>query len=122
MAEDTPQPQKPEKEKVTTYSLRPKGEMKKFIDELVKEKGSVAQALEHCVRLAMAGDGKPVPVPAPKPAPAPDPKPAPAPTHGGIVLMSGEITQLDKIQKSKKKSQREAITYSIEYTAKNAWL
>lgn len=114
MEDNNPQPQK---EKVITYSLRPKGPMKAFIDELVKEKGSVAQALEHCVRLAMAG----VPVPAPKPAPAPDPKPTP-PAPAGITLSAAEIAQLDKIQKSKKKSQREAITFSIDYTAKNAWL
>lgn len=118
MADDTPQPQ-PQKEKVTTYSLRPKGEVKAFIDKLVIEKGSIAQALDHCVRLAMAGTPAP---PQPKPAPAPEPKPAPAPAPAGITLSANEITQLGRIQKSKKKTQREAIAYSIDYTYKNAWL
>ena len=132
----------------TPISYRPgAGEKREFVVALIKEKKSQQLAMDKCVELAMASDGKvltkEVSVKDPeqekeitrlrkelneaqralekKPAPAPAPAPAPG-TKG--YLPTGEFAELlQKVVKARNmQSIPEALDYCIKYTAKNDWL
>ncbi len=48
----------PEKKASGIYSFKPKGEQLTFLESIIKEKGSMTEALKHCVDLAMTPRGR----------------------------------------------------------------